>query len=82
MSHTAGELHRVFTLLDVVASTSLQAGLLISGFLITVSANAETSLTDPYRAFVLITTATTVPAIIWFKKASAQSDAFVDAHPS
>ena len=32
---------RAFTLLDVVASTSLQAGLLICGFLITASANTE-----------------------------------------
>ncbi len=62
---------RAFTLLDVVASTSLQAGLLLSGFLITASANTETSLTDPYRAFVLIAAATTIPAILWFKRASA-----------
>lgn len=61
---------RAFTLLDVVASTSLQAGLLISGFLITASANTETSLTDPYRAFVVITTATTIPAILWFRSNS------------
>jgi len=62
---------RVFTLLDVVASTSLQAGLLVSGFLITASATSETSFTDPYRAFVLIASATTVPAILWFRKASS-----------
>jgi hypothetical protein len=73
---------RAFTLLDVVASTSLQAGLLISGFLITASANPETSLTDPYRAFVVITTATTVPAILWFKKTSSQSEALNNLHPS
>ena len=73
---------RVFTLLDVVASTSLQAGLLISGFLITASASTETSLTDPYRAFVLITTATIVPAILWFKKASSRTEALGSSHPS
>jgi hypothetical protein len=66
---------RAFTLLDVVASTSLQAGLLASGFLITASANTETSITDPYRAFVLITTATTIPAILWFKKTSEHNKA-------
>jgi hypothetical protein len=73
---------RAFTLLDVVASTSLQAGLLISGFLITASATTETSLTDPYRAFVLITTATTVPAILWFKKTSSRTEALNNPHPS
>ncbi len=73
---------RAFTLLDVVASTSLQAGLLISGFLITASAGTEPALTDPYRAFVLVTTATTVPAILWFKKISSRTDALGNAHPS
>ncbi len=73
---------RVFTLLDVVASTSLQAGLLISGFLITASATTETSLTDPYRAFVLVTTATAVPAILWFKKAESRTEALNNPHPS
>ncbi|NOX30227.1 MAG: hypothetical protein GXP35_09290, partial [Actinobacteria bacterium] len=73
---------RAFTLLDVVASTSLQAGLFISGFLITASASTETSLTDPYRAFVLITTATTVPAILWFKNTSSRTKALNNPHPS
>ena len=65
---------RAFTLLDVVASTSLQAGLLISGFLITASADFQTSLTDPYRAFVLISTAGIVPAILWFRNTSARTE--------
>jgi hypothetical protein len=43
---------RAFTLLDVVASTSLQAGLLVSGFLITASTDTSTWFTDPYRAFI------------------------------
>ncbi len=73
---------RVFTLLDVVASTSLQAGLLFSGFLITASATTELSLTDPYRAFVLITTATTIPAILWFRKTSSRSAALSNPQPS
>jgi len=73
---------RAFTLLDVVASTSLQVGLFISGFLITASANTETSLTDPYRAFVLVTTATTIPAILWFKKTSSRTKALPNPHPS
>lgn len=73
---------RAFTLLDVVASTSLQVGLLISGFLITASAHTAMSLTDPYRAFVLVATATTVPAILWFRKVSAQGEALERPHLS
>jgi hypothetical protein len=45
---------RSFTLLDVVASTSLQVGLLIGGWLIVVSAPG---VLDAYRAFVIGTTA-------------------------
>ncbi len=44
---------RAFTVLDVVASTSLQLGLLVSGFLIAASAG-NTWLIDPYMGFVLI----------------------------
>lgn len=72
---------RAFTLLDVVASTSLQAGLLVSGFLITASANTETSPTDPYRAFVLVATAATIPAIVWFTKTSSRSAVLGDTRP-
>ena len=46
---------RAFTLIDVVASTSLQVGLLVSGLLITASTGAGAGFTDPYRAFVVIT---------------------------
>jgi hypothetical protein len=61
---------RAFTLLDVVASTSLQAGLLVSGFLITASTDTSTWFTDPYRAFILATTAISIPAILWFRRVS------------
>lgn len=73
---------RAFTLLDVVASTSLQAGLLISGFLITASATTDTWLTDPYRAFVFIATATSIPAILWFKRVSTPSETLDNPHPT
>jgi hypothetical protein len=65
---------RAFTLIDVVASTSLQAGLLVSGLLITASTGAAAGLTDPYRAFVVITSAATIPAILWFRKRSSEDD--------
>lgn len=65
---------RAFTLIDVVASTSLQVGLLVSGLLITASTGAAAGLTDPYRAFVVITSAATIPAIVWFRKRSSEDD--------
>jgi hypothetical protein len=65
---------RAFTLIDVVASTSLQAGLLVSGLLITASTGAAVGLTDPYRAFVVITSAATIPAIVWFRRRSSEDD--------
>jgi len=71
---TSANTVRAFTLLDVVASTSLQVGLLISGFLIAASETSGTSLTDPYRAFVLVSAAMTIPAILWFKRTSARSE--------
>jgi hypothetical protein len=63
---------RAFTLIDVVASTSLQVGLLVSGLLITASTGAGSGLTDPYRAFVVVTSAATIPAILWFRKRSSE----------
>lgn len=66
---------RAFTLLDVVASTSLQAGLLVSGLLITASTDAGAGLADPYRVFVVVTSAATIPAIVWFRKRSSEDDA-------
>ncbi len=66
---------RAFTLIDVVASTSLQAGLLVGGLLITASTGPGAWLTDPYRAFVVITSAMTIPAILWFSKRLSEDDA-------
>jgi hypothetical protein len=51
---------RSFTLLDVVASTSLQVGLFISGWLITVSAPGGI---DAYRAFVIGATVIAVATV-------------------
>jgi hypothetical protein len=51
---------RSFTLLDVVASTSLQVGLFISGWLITVSAPGGM---DAYRAFVIGATVIAVATV-------------------
>lgn len=51
---------RSFTLLDVVASTSLQVGLFVSGWLITVSAPGGI---DAYRAFVIATTVIAVATV-------------------
>ncbi len=65
---------RAFTLIDVVASTSLQVGLLVSGLLITASTGTSLGLSDPYRAFVLITSAATVPVILWFRRRSSEDD--------
>jgi hypothetical protein len=65
---------RAFTLIDVVASTSLQVGLLLSGLLITASTGAATGLADPYRGFVVITSAATIPAILWFRRRSSEDD--------
>lgn len=67
---TSANTVRAFTLLDVVASTSLQVGLLLSGFLIAASESSEMSLADPYRAFVLVAATLAIPAIVWFKKTS------------
>jgi hypothetical protein len=65
---------RAFTLIDVVASTSLQVGLLVSGLLITASTDAGAGLADPYRAFVVTTSAATIPAILWFRRRSSEDD--------
>jgi hypothetical protein len=65
---------RAFTLLDVVASTSLQVGLLVSGLLITASADTGAGFADPYRGFVVITSAAAIPAILWFRRRSSEDD--------
>lgn len=45
---------KAFTILDVVASTSLQLGLLIGGFLVSASVGRASWPIDPYRIYVLI----------------------------
>ena len=44
---------RVLTVLDVVASSSVQAGLFLGGLLVTASATVALGPTDPYQLFVL-----------------------------
>lgn len=53
---------RAFTILDVVASTSLQAGLLVSGFLI-VASKTTTWPIDPYVSFVIVGSVAAVIAV-------------------
>ena len=48
---------RSLTLLDVVESTALQAGLYVGGLLIAWSATTDLSVADPYRLYVLAITA-------------------------
>jgi len=64
---------KAFTWLDVVASTSLQAGLLLSGFLVTASVDVAGPI-DPYRAFVLACALLTIPAIAWFRAITSSDD--------
>ena len=45
---------KALTILDVVASTSLQAGLLVAGFLISMSTSRTEWLIDPYRLYLLV----------------------------
>ena len=59
---------RAFTLLDVVASTSLQAGLFVSGLLITVAARDDLPV-DPYRAALVVGGVAAVAASIWLRAA-------------
>ncbi len=60
---------RAFTLLDVVASTSLQVGLLAAGFLITASEDIDW-IVDPYLLFVTVMAIVTIPVIAAFRRAS------------
>lgn len=53
---------RVFTMLDVIASTSLQVGLLASGFLITAATSTTGWIVDPYQLLIIAAAATTVLA--------------------
>jgi len=54
---------RAFTILDVVASTSLQAGLLVGGFLITASATSTWPI-DPYLGFVILGSLAATTAVV------------------
>ncbi len=54
---------RAFTLLDVVASTSLQIGLLAGGLLVAASSSASDWVVDPYRIYVVVCTALAFVAI-------------------
>ena len=54
---------RAFTLLDVVASTSLQVGLLAGGLLVAASSSASDWIVDPYRIYVVVCTALAFVAI-------------------
>jgi hypothetical protein len=53
---------RAFTILDVIASTSLQAGLLAGGFLIAASSTSTWPI-DPYLSFVIASSAAAVIAV-------------------
>jgi hypothetical protein len=54
---------RAFTLLDVVASTSLQLGLAAGGLLVAVSVGASGWFVDPYRIYVVACAGATLFAI-------------------
>lgn len=53
---------RAFTILDVVASTSLQLGLLAGGLLVAWSASIDWAV-DPYRIYVVVCAVATLAAI-------------------
>lgn len=59
---------RVLTLLDVVASTSLQAGLFLGGLLITWSSRATWGSVDAYQAYILVVAAGAAGAVIWIRR--------------
>jgi hypothetical protein len=53
---------RAFTVLDVIASSSVQLGLLVGGFLVAASTASSWPI-DPYRLFVLTSVAATAAAV-------------------
>jgi MFS family permease len=53
---------RAFTMLDVVASTSLQIGLVLAGFLVTAAASTSLWVADPYQVLITAAAASTVIA--------------------
>jgi hypothetical protein len=63
---------RIFTMLDVIASTSLQVGLLAAGFLITAATSTTGWIVDPYQLLVITAAATTVLATHRLRTTHAQ----------
>jgi len=59
---------RTFTLLDVVESTSLQAGLAVAGFLIAVSTSTGSWPIDPYLLLVIAAALTTLVASLQLRR--------------
>lgn len=59
---------RTFTLLDVVESTSLQAGLAVAGFLIAVSTSTGSWPIDPYLLLVIGAALTTLVASLQLRR--------------
>ena len=53
---------RTFTLLDVVASTCLQIGLVAAGFLIAAATSTSSWLIDPYQVLIIVAAVSTVIA--------------------
>lgn len=58
---------RVLTVLDVVASTSLQAGLFLGGLLITLSSRISWGAADPYQIYVLVAAVGAAGAVGWVR---------------
>lgn len=58
---------RVLTVLDVVASTSLQAGLFVGGLLIGFSSRTAWGDLDAYRVFVLVVATGTAGVLTWIR---------------
>lgn len=65
---------RVLTLLDVVASTSLQAGLFVGGLLIGFSSATRWGEVDAYRLFVLVMAAATASVMAWVRRRVGRDD--------
>lgn len=58
---------RVLTVLDVVASTSLQAGLFVGGLLITWSTRTSWGGVDPYQVYILVVAIGAAGAVAWVR---------------
>jgi hypothetical protein len=62
---------RTFTMLDVVGSTSLQAGLAAAGFLITASTSTGSWPIDPYQILITSAALTTLVATLQLRRPSS-----------